>query len=63
MVGFFAGEYSYIFVLFFIMIILLVVALHYDLLSNWRTAPMVALIGGLTLFWLHPGAFTNITIV
>lgn len=31
--------------------------MRFDLLRDWRTAPTVMFLGGITLYWLHPGLF------
>jgi hypothetical protein len=59
MAGFFSGgEYSFVFILFLIMIIMMVIALKLDMLRDWRTAPAIMTIGFITLYYLHPWDFT-----
>jgi hypothetical protein len=58
MAGFFSSDNSYIFILFLIMIIMAAIVIKFlEINIDWRRAPIVMIIGFMTLSYLHPGWF------
>ena len=55
---FFSSGNSYIFILFLIMIIMGAIAIKFlDINFDWQRAPIVMIIGFMTLSFLHPNFF------